>query len=584
MKIQGLAIISIIIILPISILLSSYTSNQMKTIQLQNDYDSRLMTATHDAIKAFQLNMTNSSTSSMSNSKMRDIKASVNSFYNSLESQFNMEGYGQNVMEDYIPAIVYTLYDGYYIYSAYDNDLNELTEEEKNKLEGRDYEIGETIHGLKPYVYYSCRYKPNNDSDFVITYTLDSYITIQGIIGGTSVNKSGYLLSGVTSANGSKYRGISIEEESNIQQYVYVNDTAYGSGELDNNFRTVEINDEDGYSQVVGGTGKFYYKKINGAKYYSGSDEKVFTIINDVADSQTKKAEDITKNTQARDFYKKAYEFTNYVGNDSTLKELKVGDAVDLNGNHYEESNNPFSMSLDEKIFKEIADHDYNKGEHYIEDVDSDFYTYKTAVIKNSIETNLIAAISKYKEASSIEINFSMPKLRDYEWEQLTHNVAMITFMQGLSIGGKIYNGYSIVNNDKTEDYVSENSIYIIANDDQYHKPTETGLENIINGNSIGIFATDVERRTAKASYEIPNTDTDGNPQEITKRIFYYPRNEQASYNSIVNPNNVTIVNNIYKYMQDKGGTLAGKTLATKYFTALGRERYSLYRIQEFEQ
>ena len=583
MKIQGLAIISIIIILPISILLSSYTSNQMKTIQLQNDYDSRLMTATHDAIKAFQLNMTNSSTSSMSNSKMRDIKASVNSFYNSLESQFNMEGYGQNVMEDYIPAIVYTLYDGYYIYSAYDNDLNELTEEEKNKLEGRDYEIGETIHGLKPYVYYSCRYKPNNDSDFVITYTLDSYITIQGIIGGTSVNKSGYLLSGVTSANGSKYRGISIEEESNIQQYVYVNDTAYGSGELDNNFRTVEINDEDGYSQVVGGTGKFYYKKINGAKYYSGKDNIVFNIMNDVAQTQTRSADTITQNTQARDFYKKAYEFTNYVGNDSTLKELKVGDAVDLNGNHYEESNNPFSMSLDEKIFKEIENHDYNKGEHYIEDADSDFYTYKTAVIKNSIETNLIAAISKYKEASSIEINFSMPKLRDYEWEQLTHNVAMITFMQGLSIGGKIYNGYSIVNNDKTEDYVSENSIYIITNDGEYHKPTEDGLEENI---SMGIFATDVERRTAKASYRIDSsTDpNDENKQEITKRIFYYPRNEQASYNSIVNPNNVTIVNNIYKYMQDKGGTLAGKTLATKYFTALGRERYSLYRIQEFEQ
>lgn len=174
MKLQGLAVIAIIIILPMTIILSSYSQSQIKTLQLQTQYDSKLQNATYDAIKAFQLNMSNSSTSDLANSKMRDIKASVNTFYNSLASHFNMVGYGKDVLQNYVPAIVYTLYDGYYIYSAYDNTLDA-----EDKFDDKN---GESIYGLKPYIYYSCRYKPNGNSDFVITYSLDSYITIQGII------------------------------------------------------------------------------------------------------------------------------------------------------------------------------------------------------------------------------------------------------------------------------------------------------------------------------------------------------------------------------------------------------------------
>ncbi len=189
MKLQGLAVIAIIIILPMTIILSSYSQSQIKTLQLQTQYDSKLQNATYDAIKAFQLNMSNSSTSDLANSKMRDIKASVNTFYNSLASHFNMVGYGKDVLQNYVPAIVYTLYDGYYIYSAYDNTLDDPDDkfdkkdaEDKFDKKSASYKNGESIYGLKPYIYYSCRYKPNDNSDFVITYSLDSYITIQGII------------------------------------------------------------------------------------------------------------------------------------------------------------------------------------------------------------------------------------------------------------------------------------------------------------------------------------------------------------------------------------------------------------------
>lgn len=90
MKIQNLAVIFIIIILPISMVLTIYVQNQIETLELQVSYDFKLRNATYDAVKAFQLNTINSSSSDLANSKMRDIEASVNTFFNSIASNFNM--------------------------------------------------------------------------------------------------------------------------------------------------------------------------------------------------------------------------------------------------------------------------------------------------------------------------------------------------------------------------------------------------------------------------------------------------------------------------------------------------------------
>ena len=57
MKIQTLAVIFVIIILPISMILTAYIQNQVQTISLQLSYDTKLNNATYDALKAFQLNL-----------------------------------------------------------------------------------------------------------------------------------------------------------------------------------------------------------------------------------------------------------------------------------------------------------------------------------------------------------------------------------------------------------------------------------------------------------------------------------------------------------------------------------------------
>jgi len=126
MKIQDLAIIFIIIILPISIVLTTYSQAQIKTINIQTEYDTKLTAATSDAIKAFQINTINSSTSDIANSKIRDIEASVSTFKASLKSVFELNGYSEDEMDEYIPALVYTMYDGFYIYSKYHNSKNEV--------------------------------------------------------------------------------------------------------------------------------------------------------------------------------------------------------------------------------------------------------------------------------------------------------------------------------------------------------------------------------------------------------------------------------------------------------------------------
>lgn len=133
MKLQNLAVIFIIIILPISMILNVYTRNQVKTLKLQISYDSKLNNATYDALKAFQLNTINSDTSDLANSKLRDIEASVNTFFTSIASNFNMAGYNQDELKEYVPALVYTMYDGYYIYSPYTNQLDGTNEKTENR-------------------------------------------------------------------------------------------------------------------------------------------------------------------------------------------------------------------------------------------------------------------------------------------------------------------------------------------------------------------------------------------------------------------------------------------------------------------
>lgn len=183
-KFQTLAIIFVLIVVPITMLLTYYINSQIDTIAIQNSYDTKLLNSTYDAIIALQLNtINNNGYSTNAEALRRDINASINTFTTSLAKNFGTSGAGKNEILPYIPALVYTLYDGYYIYSPVTNTTV------------NDGDVKTTYeHTLKPYVYYTARYyKENGTYDFVVNYSLDNYIAIYGNINGTYYSKAGYL-------------------------------------------------------------------------------------------------------------------------------------------------------------------------------------------------------------------------------------------------------------------------------------------------------------------------------------------------------------------------------------------------------
>ena len=503
MKLEGLVILFLIIILPISFVLSEYTKAQVSTLDMQITYDSRLNNATYDAIKAFQLNTYNSDTSTLVNSKIRDIEASANTFYNSIAANFKMEGYNKDVLSEYVPALVYIMYDGYYIYSQYTNTLvehNVINSEGKTK-------------GLKPYIYYSARFKKEK-IDVVITYSLDNYIKVQGInAAGNPINISGYVVDNVDKS-GDKivYRGVEISKEEFLSEYV--------------------------------GEKEYLYIKKNGVKYYKDEDKNEwFSVIKDKKYYTTDIT--VTKDDSAYNYYNEAIEFKQQLGLNGILN-LEIKD-----------------MEKEGNLFDGMTGNIFDYGNN-IEEPDSNFNAIREMVIRYSIEKNLSIAIANYNTyAGEISTDFRMPELKENEWPILANNVCLVSFMQGLSIGGKIYNGYSIVPNNKTKEVIKEDSICIVK-DDNYYKVNDKVLEDIKLQNAYGVSKLSFERKSiityVKDQYGI----------ERENIFYYYPNKALGSYTSIVTSSNVDLsADNIFKYLDAS----KNENLKKIYYTALRKRK-----------
>ena len=543
MKIQDLAIIFVIIILPISIVLSVYTQNQIQTIKIQTEYDTRLTAATSDAIKAFQINTINSSTSDLANSKLRDSEASVETFKTSLKSVFGLNGYTEEQMNQYIPALVYTMYDGFYIYSNYNN---------QNYL-GLNQD-GENIYGLKPYISYSAQYKTAS-IDVVITYTLDNYLTIQGMVNDKYYNESGYLIDGIEyDGTTVKYNGITIENETLYENLPNING--------------------------LSSTKKYPYIRFNGTKYYYDEDnQRVFYFLNGkMVEHKQGTAEVpnetfdtyhalITNNDFAKRYEIEAYEFTNKIKNGelSALKDLEYKDAMDFTIDSNGDTIFTNVCGEDETKIFDFNDPNGNIANN-IESVKSNFNQHRLQIIRNKIRTNLAIAVANYNSAQSVQ--FEMPELSEEEWSHIMKNISLISFVQGLDIGGKIYNGYTIVNNSDSKEVVREENIFIIGKDGFYHR---IGDKYLLDGNNIG--DTDIPAKSAG------RLNLDFNRQnaldENENKIYYYTLKYYASYTSVISQNDCEVYDDIYVYVAQQNNELK-----QAFYTALGRERYGMYKTQ----
>lgn len=628
MRIQDLAIIFIIIILPISIVLGAYTQMQISTISLQTEYDMKLIAATSDAIKAFQINTANSSTSDIANSKIRDIEASVSTFKASIKSVFGMNGYSEDEMNEYIPALVYTMYDGFYIYSRFNNQNYLYEVDENGNVTNNPLDKnGENVFGLKPYISYSVKYNPNSDLDIVITYSLDNYISIKGMVKVDGEkqywDKSGYLIDGIKKDASGKitYNGVEIDKnvvlsedlpaigslEKGTYKYVRYNGTKYYLDERNArviyflNGNLMEINptsDYDKYKDMIEkgeslseelpqiGTlarGNYKYIVYNGTKYYlderntriiyflNGNLMEIKPKLDENIESSYKKYENMIENGEsAYKFYDEANKFTQSVKN--VLANLTNKDAQDfiINSNGETIQTTVFSDETEYKIFD--FNSDSSKPEKNIECRSSNFNQHRLAVIKNKIRTNLAIAITNFNSAYNIE--FQMPELTEEDWAKAMNNISLISFIQGIDIGGKTYNGYTIINNSESKEVVREENIYILGNDGFYHR---IGDKYLLEANNIG--GNSEYNSNVNASGRL---NLDFNKQraytEDGSTVYYYPISKYyASYNSIVNQNywdkDYDNYNDIYAYVAKKN-----VNLRKAFYMALGRERYGMYK------
>ena len=612
MKLESLIIVFLLIIIPITMVLSEYVDKRIEAEKTELNFNTKLLNSTHDAIKEYQLRTVNNEFSYDTNNKIVDIESSINTFFTSLSSNFGYSGYNTEAMKEYVPAVVFTLYDGYYIYSPYRNTLTDIKNKDIDGVTDPDYigydssysKEGENYYGLKPYVYYSCRYTydPIDLNDFVITYTLDNYITIQGKINGTYVYDYGYLY-GISDTRNDNNGTIFKEKVSGGEDIYWYNGVKFEKGDKEELQEYVEDN-------------LYSYVKINGKKYYlkkgknenaeifyiEKNGEKNYSQFSTPEDKQ-KAYNAIKGNISAYEYYKNAYEFSERVLTNKTQSQLSnPRDKMDtelknggynlkdkLNSKHAvyfkeiveQKANNTFNANgiVDLTEYGEFKIFDYNDttiSPPQLED--SNFNKHRKSIIRYVVETNLLPAITSYASNSKSVDEFLMPKISDTDWDLIEKNVCAISFMQGMNIGFKKYNGYSVVANSLTKEYVDEDDIYIVK-DKTYYRVNDSSLNEVDkkvkwnntakayqNNNSgfyAGILKIDFEER------RILDSDS-----KQTK--YYFMQHPLGSYTSIFGSTGINTINkDMYQYFEEH----PNDTIKEIYYKALGRERWGAFNI-----
>lgn len=573
MKFQYLAVIFVIIMLPIILVMSFYVSTQTDVMKRQGEYRTYLTDATHDAIKAFQINTTNSYYSSVSDSKIRDIEAAVNTFYNSLTTNLN---YNKSDLQAYVPAIVFTLYDGYYIYgkryNVYENStINESGELTNMTINTDTEDITDPDlyeNGLKPFVYYSCQYYKDARNNFIVNYTLDNFISIYGTINGEYQNLSGHLIqidsNDLNKDFDGKYKDITIE---NRPEYL----TEY----LKFSSPSVQFSDGE-YRYVVHQNQKVY---IN--ENVSDTDKDRFFwydqgVAHPIQGITTKAAiVETMKTSSSYEYYEEAYKFSKWVY--ENLKDIKQGNirtVVRKADGKIEVTpggtNLSFQMSDSDKLFDIEQDP---------EDPTSNFNQHRIAVIKNTIETNLVAAINSYNSNAS-SFFYAMPKLTEEDWDRVVNNVCMISFMQGMPLGTKYFNDYVVIPNDKNNEFVDNDALYLLTDDGKYHLANcpllvenKDWQERIVGGYINTAFSRQTVEQTIndkKTSYYYY--------RHVYNNIPYTP-----CYQCLVNSSgrydlDEDIIYNTTGKITRDGVNYNISILRQKYFTIFGREKNNLYK------
>ncbi|MCL2355194.1 MAG: hypothetical protein FWC68_04940 [Oscillospiraceae bacterium] len=232
MKLQYIGIVFIIIMLPIFLVTSYFIQQQINTINLQTSHNRMLIDATREAMQAFEINTVvwESRFTAVEGSRRRHVTASVNTFLDGLTNRVGTRGMSRRAIEQYVPAIAFIAYDGFYIYAPTNVPMQNIdTEDGVGMVDELPADIGmgyrydqirvggqnttvrvpgiqellertEFRHVLRPVMRYSARYirgpLSNPDIDVTVNYTLDNYVSIYGRLSsnGPWISRAGFLV------------------------------------------------------------------------------------------------------------------------------------------------------------------------------------------------------------------------------------------------------------------------------------------------------------------------------------------------------------------------------------------------------
>lgn len=621
MKLQNMSVIFIVIIIPIILVISYYIGLEIKTITAQNNYNTRLQTAVKDSIQALEINTVewNSETSKLADSRRRDVQAAINTFTTSLANSMGMSGASKERMQAYLPAIAYTMYDGYYIYSASLVNKQQIDSDGKPLFDDTTGQpVTETAttyeYVLKPYTPYSARYV-NGDIDITVNYTLDNYIKIYGTIDNwsNSISKEGYLVvcdndDGVNnvsdnSINGITYRGSQIGPET-LTENVYIN----GEGTINYTYVYDQNNNKvywdaraNRFFEVSKSNTKVYlpeqkaedtseFKQFNRFKKISVpqidsisrkvSIKTLWQLLNPIKkadatyetngyiyDSLYNKTEvysiGLEQDYSAINYCIESYVFTKWV--DSNLKDnITVGKMQVLQDNNiislesatgYDKYNH---VDTNAKIFeiKRINNPDPENKEAYSESI---FAKHKKDVIINTVEANLAQATEQAQQ-NNVDYEYRLPIISYNEWEQALENISIIAYMQGIPLGLKYYNSYAIATSTKNKEYVDPDEIYFSGENDEYYHIKACTSTSVSASSYTGYRSIDYVQKIYKI--------TDASGTEIRKAYYKHATNntsELSCYYCLVNRANYNKVND---------ADPVARVWNEKYYNALARERY----------
>lgn len=605
MKLQNMTVIFIIIMIPIILVVSYYIGLQINTITMQKNYTVKLQTAAKDSIQALEINTVewNSASSNLADSKRRDVLAAINTFTTSLANGMGIGGAGKGRIQTYIPAIVYTMYDGYYIYSAslmkeQETDNNGLTQFDNDgtiKSNGESYQ-----YILKPYSPYSARYvNVNENIDVTVNYTLDNYIRVYGTVDGEYQTKEGYLVvcgnkEGVDnvkdgSISGIEYRGAVIKPETlkenvyangEVKEYPYIYDQydnkLYWDGSnyfsvdkynnkvylqealpegdagfsITNRFRKISIPMSNGSEvqkvfQILnpGGDYKFYYENESGA-FVEFTAENVLGNVNQVEDYS------------AINYCVESYVFTQWVT--KNLGNITVDNMISTTEGQYN------NVESEKYIFRinEINNPDPENDTAYANSV---LAQHKKDIIINTIEKNLSQATAQAQEMNP-NYEYRLPQLSYDEWEQALSNISIIAFMQGMPIGLKYYNNYAIATSTLNKEFVDPDELYFAGTGDQYYHQRQ--CEQATGSDYVGYRSIDYVAKSYEESgngitstyYPHAHADVSNSSTDSVLECYYclvnrstYNPEDKARWGNNDNP---------YSSWTDS------------YYNALARERY----------